>query len=198
MGTAGRESSESLRRFETTNTCHPAIRPQFKKPGVGSATSIATTVPSGATTGNVVVTVGGVASNGVSFTVTLICGETGQSGTDNENADWAFATPALREATRMDILLVYTSPEQLRAAMAEFIELYNHRRYHEGIGNVTPADVYYGRREEILKRREEQKQQTLYERFQYNLAQKNNRATGEPEVRNRSLSDGLNNSFMAA
>jgi hypothetical protein len=55
-----------------------------------------------------------------------------------------------------------------------------------------------GRREEILKRREEQKQQTLYERFQYNLAQKNNRATGEPEVRNRSLSDGLNNSFMAA
>ena len=94
----------------------------------------------------------------------------------------------------MGILLVYTSPEQLRAAMAEFIELYNHRRYHEGIGNVTPADVYYGRREEILKRREEQKQQTLYERFQYNLAQKNNRATGEPEVRNRSLSDGPNNS----
>ena len=90
------------------------------------------------------------------------------------------------------------APEQLRAAMAEFIEFYNPRRYHEGIGNVTPADVYYGRREEILKRREEQKQQTLYERFQYNLAQKNNRATGEPEVRNRSLSDGLNNSFMAA
>ena len=69
-----------------------------------------------------------------------------------------------------------------------------HRASHEGIGNVTPADMYYGRREEILKRREEQKQQTLYERFQYNLAQKNNRATGEPEVRNRSLSDGLNNS----
>src|SRR5206468_7854626 len=35
-----------------------------------SATSIATSVPAGATTGNVVVTVGGVASNGVSFTVT--------------------------------------------------------------------------------------------------------------------------------
>lgn len=93
---------------------------------------------------------------------------------------------------------MYTSPEQLRAAMAEFIELYNQRRYHEGIGNVTPADMYYGRWEEIPRRREEQKQQTLYERFQYNLAQKNNRATGEPEVRNRSLSDGLNNSFMAA
>jgi IPT/TIG domain/Bacterial Ig-like domain (group 2) len=35
-----------------------------------SATSIAVLVPSGATTGNVVVTVGGHASNGVSFTVT--------------------------------------------------------------------------------------------------------------------------------
>jgi hypothetical protein len=54
-----------------------------------------TTVPTGARTGNVVVTVGGVASNGVSFTVTLICGETSQSGTDNENADWAFATPCV-------------------------------------------------------------------------------------------------------
>ncbi len=35
-----------------------------------SATSIVAPVPSGATTGNVVVTVGGVASNGISFTVT--------------------------------------------------------------------------------------------------------------------------------
>ena len=35
-----------------------------------SATSITATVPSGATTGNVVVTVGGVQSNGVGFTVT--------------------------------------------------------------------------------------------------------------------------------
>ena len=37
-----------------------------------SATSIAVTVPSGATTGNVVVTAGGQASNGVTFTVTQI------------------------------------------------------------------------------------------------------------------------------
>jgi hypothetical protein len=38
--------------------------------GTWSATSIAVTVPTGATTGNVVVTVGGVPSTGVSFTVT--------------------------------------------------------------------------------------------------------------------------------
>src|SRR6267378_2980629 len=36
-----------------------------------SATSIVASVPAGATTGNVVVTVGGVASNGASFTVTV-------------------------------------------------------------------------------------------------------------------------------
>jgi len=91
-------------------------------------------------------------------------------------------------------LLVYTSPVQLRAAMAEFIEFYNHRRYHEGIGNVTPVDVYYGWREQILQRREEQKRQTLYERFQYNLGQKTDRETGEPGDRNCSLSDGLTHS----
>ena len=41
-------------------------------------------------------------------------------------------------------LLVYPSPEQLRRAIAEFIGFYNHRRYHEGIGNVAPADVSTG------------------------------------------------------
>jgi putative transposase len=76
-------------------------------------------------------------------------------------------------------LLVFTSPEAPRAAMAEFIESYSHRRYHEGIGDVTAGDVYYGRREEILKRRKEQKQATLDRRFQYNLGQAPNQTRGE-------------------
>jgi RNA-directed DNA polymerase len=76
-------------------------------------------------------------------------------------------------------LLVFTSPEALRAAMAEFIEFYKYRRYPEGIGNVTPADVYYGRREGILKRRKEQKQATLDRRFPYNLGQAPNPTRGE-------------------
>ena len=65
-------------------------------------------------------------------------------------------------------LLVWTSPEQLRAAIVEFIEFHNHRRYHERIGNVAPAEVYYGRREAILKRREEEKHVALEERSPYN------------------------------
>ena len=60
-----------------------------------SATGIGAAVPAGATTGNVVVTVGGVASNGVGFTVNAICGETGQTGVDNQNGDWPFATPCV-------------------------------------------------------------------------------------------------------
>jgi putative transposase len=79
-------------------------------------------------------------------------------------------------------LLVFTSREALRAAMAEFIEFYNHRRYHEGIGNGTPADVYYDRREEILKQRKEQTQETLDRRFQCNLSQAPNPTWGERET----------------
>jgi len=75
-------------------------------------------------------------------------------------------------------LLVYTSPDELRRTMQDFIAYYNHRRYHEAIGNVTPADVYYGRREEILRRRTEQKQRTIEERLRYNLG-RSNLITGE-------------------
>jgi putative transposase len=76
-------------------------------------------------------------------------------------------------------LLVYTSPWELQRAMASFIDFYNHRRYHEGIDNVTPADVYYGRREEILNRREELKQRTITQRTEYNLGRCNHQLTGE-------------------
>ena len=77
-------------------------------------------------------------------------------------------------------LLVYTSPDHLRRTMQDFIDYYNHRRYHEGIGNVTPADVYYGLREQILKRREELKQRTIQQRLRYNLGRWNQELTGGP------------------
>lgn len=75
-------------------------------------------------------------------------------------------------------LLVYSSTEELRRSIGEFIEFYNHRRYYEGIGNVAPVDVYFGRREAILKRREEQKRVTLEERFRYNRSRSKQMTTG--------------------
>jgi hypothetical protein len=64
-------------------------------------------------------------------------------------------------------LLVYTSPDEVRRTMQDFIEYYNDRRYYEAISNVTPADVYYGRREEILRSRAEHKQRMIEQRLCY-------------------------------
>lgn len=58
----------------------------------------------------------------------------------------------------------YYCPEELIAAIAQFVNYYNNERYHESLDNVTPADVYWGRKEKILKRRETIKQQTIQAR----------------------------------
>ena len=64
--------------------------------------------------------------------------------------------------------LPYELPSQLERALADFVDYYNYRRYHKALGNVTPADVLYGRREEILKRRKEVQIQTINRRKDYN------------------------------
>ena len=39
----------------------------------------------------------------------------------------------------------YFLPGDLEAQIEAFVEHYNHRRYHESLKNVTPADAYFGR-----------------------------------------------------
>jgi transposase InsO family protein len=64
--------------------------------------------------------------------------------------------------------LPYELPSQLEWAITDFVDYYNYRRYHKALGNVTPADVLYGRRERILQRRKEVQIQTINRRRDYN------------------------------
>jgi putative transposase len=59
-------------------------------------------------------------------------------------------------------------PGELKEAIRAFIEYYNYQRYHEGLGNVTPYDVYTGRHLEIIQRRKEVKSKTLAARRDHN------------------------------
>jgi putative transposase len=43
----------------------------------------------------------------------------------------------------------YYLPGQLEARLAEFVDYYNSRRYHESLNNLSPADVYFGRGQTI-------------------------------------------------
>jgi len=67
----------------------------------------------------------------------------------------------------------YDMPGELKEAIRAFIEYYNYRRYHEGLGNVTPYDVYTGRHLEIIQRRKEVKNKTLAARRDYNRTARN-------------------------
>jgi transposase InsO family protein len=58
----------------------------------------------------------------------------------------------------------YFLPGDLEAQIAAFVADYNHRRYHESIDNLTPADVYFGRGPTILAERERIKRQTIANR----------------------------------
>jgi transposase InsO family protein len=58
----------------------------------------------------------------------------------------------------------YYLPGDLERQVAAFVEHYNQARYHESLGNLTPADVYFGRGPAILTERERIKRQTIQKR----------------------------------
>ena len=55
----------------------------------------------------------------------------------------------------------YFFPEDLEAQIETFVDHYNHQRYHESINNLTPADVYFGRGQSMLKQRERIKRKIM-------------------------------------
>ena len=52
-------------------------------------------------------------------------------------------------------------PGDLKRQISGFVDYYNNRRYHESLQNITPADVYFGRGQTILRQRERIKQKTI-------------------------------------
>jgi len=62
----------------------------------------------------------------------------------------------------------YFFPDDLRANIELFVSYYNNERYHESLGNLTPADVSFGRARQIKSYRHQIKMKTLKERRKIN------------------------------
>lgn len=63
----------------------------------------------------------------------------------------------------------YYSQSDLNKAIDDFIEYYNNERYHESLSNCTPASVYNGTHQKILKQRAILKQKSMKQRRRNHL-----------------------------
>ncbi len=61
------------------------------------------------------------------------------------------------------------TPHNLEQEIAKWVNHYNNERLHESLDNVTPADMYFGRKEKILTQRDIIKQKTLQMRKRINM-----------------------------
>jgi putative transposase len=66
-----------------------------------------------------------------------------------------------RSMKNLILLDHYYAPSELTERIREWVDYYNHQRYHEAIDNVTPADKFYGRDKMILERREKVRRESM-------------------------------------
>ena len=59
-------------------------------------------------------------------------------------------------------------PRVLQRAISELVDYYNQYRYHEALDNMTPADLYFRRVQEVKSRREQIKEATVRQRRELN------------------------------
>ena len=65
--------------------------------------------------------------------------------------------------------MLWKSPDDMRVEIVKFVDYYYLKCQHEELRNVTPDDVYFGRREAILiRRRKTLKKKTLENRKRRN------------------------------
>lgn len=79
-----------------------------------------------------------------------------------------------RTAKEKLTLVLYSSPHELREALASFRHWYNHEHYHESIGNLHPVDLYQGHAETIQTRRRQIQSKTKMTRKRVNTQSNQN------------------------
>jgi hypothetical protein len=71
-------------------------------------------------------------------------GECGISATYSAVGDLAGPNRPLISEIYLKVIENYCLPGDLEAQIEAFVADYNNLRYHDGFGNLTPADVYFG------------------------------------------------------